>query len=277
MKKRLPLIIFAAVFVLIQCSIVGTAFSVYFVKSAPSKPTLKERKASIAKALKYDPQNGFARMEFARLLVRDNELVEATHQARLATKTYNSVLTYIQLGAIYRRRGGYEIALDYLNKSLRMWPRNTDTLLQVAQIYIDAKDYKSAISALNRTLDEDPRNKTALYQLSERYRVLEDYERQAFFLRKVLLVENNVYDEATLYQLARVYVDKLNQPENAIRYVRGLLKISALNPPSSGAQPDYKLQTYYKLLHRCLVQVENRWEANEIAREYRRTFKENIE
>jgi tetratricopeptide (TPR) repeat protein len=89
-----------------------------------------------------------------------NEIVRI-YQEILKTDPQNSVANY-RLGAIYYARADYEIAFNYTEKVVNMYPYDFDSVVLLAWINLKREDYRKAKILFNKSLLIKPDNVTAL-------------------------------------------------------------------------------------------------------------------
>lgn len=264
MKSKI-IILMILLLIAIEYNFARMVNSIYYVKAAPSQTDIEGFEKYVLKSIECNPQNGFARMEYAtRVLLARGNNEEARKQAFIASKTYNSVNAYKQIGAIYLKMSAHQNALEYLNMTNRMVPNDPMTFLKVAQIFMNIQDYNKALELFNKIINIDPNNINAFYQISIIYEKIENYMQEINYLKKILLVQKDTYEEETLNKIALIYLYKLNEIDKAILCFSALIRINDTNPD------------YYRKLYICYQKLGDKIQTEKISKIFREKYHINI-
>lgn len=125
------------------------------------------------------------------------------------------------IGRTLMRLEQYEKAVQYLERSLQVNPRDRETLYYLAELYYQLKNTEKSLRYYERLLELDPYNPTAQANLIYIYTRLGKIDRLISLREK--LIDLYGYEEDSVYQLLSLYM-QTRQFERAGQLIRNLLK-----------------------------------------------------
>ena len=131
---------------------------------------------------------GYSDYIFAAALAGEKQYQQAVEHFDFAVQRGADHLVYRDRGINYYRLGEYELALENLDESLRLWPQETETLRWRSFTYQKLGKNEEALADLDLAIRLNPMNRYALLahaKLSRKMRryeqVLTNYEKALFY------------------------------------------------------------------------------------------------
>jgi len=140
---------------------------------------------------------------------------------------------FINLGAIYQKKGNHQAAMEQYNKAQMLDPTDKTMALNMASLYVSKGDYAGAIKAYNLILDKDPNNAEVIGYKASAYMQMKDYKNAMAQYKMVLAVDPN--NAAAGEKLNEILTSKLSGKE-----LMNYLEVQAnSNPTDYNAQYEY--------------------------------------
>jgi tetratricopeptide (TPR) repeat protein len=135
-----------------------------------------------------------------RMREADRELSKLLAQPGKLTNANTAYVAY----QVYRKRGQYSTAENYLNQALALDPKQNQWLVEKAELCELRQDYEGAREALEKALVADPYSITALYHLGLiRERYFQDYDGAINEFQKLLAIDPDFVDAVAQIDLSR--------------------------------------------------------------------------
>lgn len=147
-------------FLLAHCQLAGLHDQIYFYNYDHTDARLKLAEASVAKAIRLQPDAGqthLAQAIHSYWGYRDYDRArEALTKAEQSLPNEAQVFKF--LGLIQRRQGHWNEAVRNLERVVELDPRNVDGLGNLAQAYYDLRRYNESIATFDRIAQLEPGN-----------------------------------------------------------------------------------------------------------------------
>lgn len=216
-------------------------------------------------AINLDPQNITLQLKLACAYEKTNKIDLAAEQYNLALENAENkedVLSSLEniwkqkinanpsdaeahanLGAVYQRKGNFELAQSEYEKAEKLNPSNINTRLNLGTLYQAKKEYETAISAYDTIIAVNPNFKLAyLYKaqcfaaMGNKTAAIENYKialnldpsNQAIKTEMEKLLEENMTPEQKLAMYYNQIQKDNNNPELAYKYAYELHKAGKL-------------------------------------------------
>ena len=114
-------------------------------------------------------------------------------------------------GAQYFESGDAEMAIEKINESIKLNPRDADAYYRLGIIYSYKNDLPKAIEAFNNTIKYKPTSSKAYLNLGGIYGTLKEYDKALHSLKRSLTLDRS--NPKIYYNIAMVYVAKKNQSQ----------------------------------------------------------------
>jgi tetratricopeptide (TPR) repeat protein len=267
-----------------------TDSSEFYVKKAIELSQARkvwEADKSFQKAVKFNPTNIQARVEYGNYLVQNRKFFPAVeqyakvlemninHPVALEKMTelnfqlhrWNDVVMYggklannsgakdikYMLGKSYYELENYGQSQKFLNEALVENPKKLEAVTLLGKVLIEMSNYKQAIAVYNKTLELDPNNNQLIYELGLLYYTMNDEKTAVKYFE--LAADKGYKTDLDFYEnLGLAYLDN-----NLSKGIETLNKVLESKPNNSEilfqiAQAYYKVEkfqdaanTYYKV------------------------------
>jgi tetratricopeptide (TPR) repeat protein len=199
------------------------------------------------KALALRPDDAQAELSLATFYLREKETDKAyPHLIRLEQKGQVSAELYVALSEIERARKNELKSREYVEKALKLDPKNTRLLRQIAVAYYEEKNYPKAIPVLDQLTKVEPGNADALFLLGKSYEQLKAYPQALVKMQEVLRIQPDSFE--AYGTIGSIFYAQ----EDWARAAQALARVVALRPRE--AVPHFILAT-------CLDKLGNVKEA----------------
>jgi phosphoserine phosphatase RsbU/P len=122
--------------------------------------------------------------------------------------------------------GKYYEAIDYLERGLRLYPKNRKLIYNLAKTYFRINNFGKAVESINEYLQHDTRNKYAYYIAGAAHYQMLDYLRAIEMLEEALRIDQNFVN--ALYAQGMAY-KKQGAKIDAIRCFERVVNLDAEN------------------------------------------------
>ena len=176
--------------------------------------------ATMAEAVKYDPDNYWYGQGLANLYIQQNKLDEAaTLLEDMATRFPNKIdLTYSLL-QVYNRQANFEKSIEILDKLELRFGKNEQISMQKFAIYDQQGETEKAMAELKSLADEFPADYRYMVILGDAYLQKEQYQQAYDIYQQILKAEPD--NAMAMYSLAAYYeqtgqTEKYDQQLNSV-------------------------------------------------------------
>ena len=176
--------------------------------------------ATMAEAVKYDPDNYWYGQGLANLYIQQNKLDEAAALLEdMATRFPNKIdLTYSLL-QVYNRQANFEKSIEILDKLEVRFGKNEQISMQKYAIYDQLGETNKAMAELKSLADEFPTDYRYQVILGDAYLQKEQYQQAYDIYQQVLKAEPD--NAMAMYSLAAYYeqtgqTEKYDQQLNSV-------------------------------------------------------------
>ncbi len=122
--------------------------------------------------------------------------------------------------------GKYYEAIDYLERGLKLYPKNRKLIYNLAKTYFRINNFSRAVESINEYLQYDTRNKYAYYIAGAAHYQMLDYQRSIEMLDEALRIDQNFVN--ALYAQGMAY-KKQGVKADAIRCFERVVNLDAEN------------------------------------------------
>lgn len=198
----------------------------------------KEQAITLFKeVLKTDPDNHAAMYELAKLLIENDNLLEAAPYARQAIKLDPSNIWYQRINAdLFAYEGKFNEAAKIYKKLLQEYPDEPEFIFDLAYVYERGKNYKEAIKAYDDLEELIGIDDNVSLQKEKLYLRINDLEGAARELNKLI---ETFPDNSRFYGMLAELYEKNNMPEKALQIYNDLLETDPDNPYAAFALANY--------------------------------------
>jgi len=172
-------------------------------KSCRGQGRWPEADAALKKALEFNPENGWIRIEMGTLYLDQDKLSEAAIEFKKAIAMgRNDSGVHCQLGRIYHRQGQWPEAEASLHKALELDPKNGGARMELGALYEDQSRFAEAAAELEGGFAIEPNNSGTHCEFGRISRKQERWAEAEAALRKALELDPR---SGTHCQLGRIY------------------------------------------------------------------------
>ena len=151
------------------------------------------------KALALRPDDTQAELNLGIFYLRGEEVDKAyPHLARVADKGVESVELYAALSEIEHSRKNEPKSREYLEKAIRLDPKNTKLVQQLAVSYFEENNYSKAAPLFEQLTKEQPTNADYFFLLGKSYEQLKAYPPALAALQQVLRIKSDYFEAYAL-------------------------------------------------------------------------------
>ncbi len=158
--------------------------------------------------------------------------------ARSAGEDHRRAAAYAQIGKLYWRTSSYQLALEYLQRSLNLYekiqalPSTADTYNNIGLVYMGIKDYRKALHhyrkalELYHSLDDTRGEANALGNIGTAYEQLGHVRQALHYGHKGLMLRKRLKDREgeanSLNSIGKIYMDLGDYPRAQKYFLRSL-------------------------------------------------------
>ncbi|MFQ6673476.1 MAG: tetratricopeptide repeat protein [Fidelibacterota bacterium] len=179
-----------------------------------------------AKKIMPEEPKTYRNLVFSYLHSGQSELLQSTLDEALAKNPKDADLL-VTAAKVFKDRGDYDQAVEFLEKAIRIAPGNSMALRFLAEIYYDQGDKEGAIFAYKKAIREDPENVDLYFNLGVLYLQIGDYDFAEDQFQKVLTL--NPDDKEAAMGIGEAY-ERMEQWEDAEYYYGKALRVDSQNP-----------------------------------------------
>jgi len=172
---------------------------------------LNTPEALLRKALSVDPAHTPSLIKLAEILIHDKKLESANQCLRkIIDIGMGSETVFFFLAKISVQQQKWEEAEKYIRESLRLDPKNYDSLTLALLIYQKIGDHNQVIQKLETIVSFFPTDAKFFYKLSKTLKTEDLYHRKVFFMEEAYSLENN--NSEYIKELLYLYADSYKYP-----------------------------------------------------------------
>ncbi|MFI4984247.1 MAG: tetratricopeptide repeat protein [Rickettsiales bacterium] len=197
------------------------------------------------------PQNGNAlrrRAEVNELLGNNEQAIKDEETSLIYRPLVNytypiKISIYLKTASHHIQQGNNELALELLNKSLKIVPGDNRILFKRANVYKAMANYKGACADYERILESSPKDHIALKEISCIFIIKKNYTKALQNIRQALSIDNaNIefrnIERRILDEQAQSTLDLINAHGNSPEVRRARIVINAENDNYTAAELD---------------------------------------
>jgi len=151
--------------------------------------------------------------------------IDSLHKAMNCTQDELDLI-YLNLGIEHQNLEQYDLAIDYLQKSIEINPDNDDALYEIAYCYELNRNYEEAVITFNKVIDRAPYNVHAWFNLGASYQAIGELEKSLVAFDYAIVIDENFH--AAYFNKATVLV-KVERYAEAIELYKKALSFEILD------------------------------------------------